>query len=872
MTLVAVAARAPAVLDFPRHEALEAVLIRTSAWLPASWVVAATLLAVGTSRAGDPEPWRRLASTPPFPPTISIPMGVYDPVRERVLALEVDPWNQGNQATPVFVFQPGPEPHWSVLPVSGAAPVVHYLASVVYDPIRDRLLMIGSTGARPVEVWSVGLAGTPAWQKLSTSGDPHARYGQSAIYDPVQDRIVMFGGIDWMTYPQVFMSETWSMSLVSSVWTQVATMGPTPHGREGHGVIYDPQGQRMLLFGGHYEDATRHFLNDLWELRLGDSTWSDLHPAGPLPGARSAFGTIYDPVRRRMLVHGGVNDQSGIEPDNLWALSLVGAPAWTPIVTEDALRGRSYPVDVYDPVADRLLACGGGDYPQTSALSLGTPMRWDAVLPPCCPLPSPGARSGHAVIFDSRRDRFLVIGGDYSSADSSIWIFRSEEDQPWLALRTGTAPYPGFNAALSQVAAYDSLGDRVIAFDGHQAWSMPAQEPGAWVQLGPAAATGWPSQVGMGAGVAIDSRRNRLIVSGGYAPYAHSAGFSLTGVWTLSLDANPAWSHLGDLPTSSYGHAAVYDAIRDELVVVGGMQVDDLPRSLHGLGAVAWSTPVDSVLRWTALSVVGDAGLPGPPIAHSTFDPQADRLYLANDSLVWTRQIDSPGPWTSIATSTPAPRITNPIAFDPVRHQLLALFASLPGSATVDAWALAVGSLSVSVLAADRSADAIAIRLRSVTAYGLGASLERREEGGSWRELGPLAFGIDGAAAFTDGDVHPGHDYHYRVSVVQGPTAWYSDEIFVPDPGSLRFALLGARPNPAVGTLQVTFTLPAAGPARLEVFDIHGRQRLSRDVGSMGPGIHAVRLNESVGWGPGLYYARLQRGGQTQSTRLVLLP
>jgi hypothetical protein len=107
---------------------------------------------------------------------------------------------------------------------------------------------------------------------------------------------------------------------------------------------------------------------------------------------------------------------------------------------------------------------------------------------------------------------------------------------------------------------------------------------------------------------------------------------------------------------------------------------------------------------------------------------------------------------------------------------------------------------------------------------------------------------------------------------MEGGAAWYSGEIFVPDAGSIRFALLGARPNPAVKSLQVAFCLPAVGPARLEVFDVNGRRRASQDVGALGPGIHSVRIDQSATWGPGVFYARLQRGRQSQSTKLVLLP
>lgn len=797
-------------------------------------------------------------------------MGVYDPARHRVLAVDVDILNQ---PVVVHVFDPTPGPHWSTIAASATPPAQRYLASIVIDPVRDRLLVVGSLHGQSVDVWALTLSGTPTWQQLVTSVDPPGRYGHSTIYDPVHDRVVMFGGMDY-SYPTNYLSEVWSLSLATGEWTPMTVSGATPGGREGHGALYDPERQRMLVFGGHYDTGTRGFRNDLWQLSLGDTVaWSEIHIDGPIPGARSAFGTVYDPIGRRMLVHGGVNAQSGIEPDDLWAISLDGTSTWTQILPEDTLRGRSYPMDVYDPVEDRLLACGGAGYPQTSELPLTAPVRWKAVLP-SEPLLAPGARSGHAVVGDIRRDRFLVVGGGYSTADSAMWSFSPEGPNHWRPLSTPTAPSSWFGLGYSPSTVCDSLGDRVILFDGWQAWSLSAAIPEAWVPLGPPAPTdAWPGRLGLGAGVAVDTRRNRLIVTGGWIPYPSSAGYTVAGVWSLSLGPEASWSLLGALPQpyGSAGHATFYDPVGDRLVMLGGSQGFDRPLTRQSFGAVVWSSPVDSVLQWTKLGSAGDASTPAPPNAHATIDPRGTRLFIASDSTVWSREVDGGAPWTELASSPPRPSVSSAIAYDPVRDQLLALFAPLTGSDRVDAWAIAVGPMSVSLLGADRSPEAAVLRLRSVAAYGHTATVERREESADWMDIGTLLLDIDGLATFADRDVHPGHDHFYRVSVSDGASTWYSEPFFVPDPGSLRLALLGARPNPATGSIQLAFSLPASGPARLEVFDVRGRRCLTREVGSSSPGTHSIRLDASADWGAGVYYARLRRGGESRTVRMVLV-
>lgn len=826
------------------------------------------LLLVTSAAASDLRSWRLLASSAPLPAALGVPMGVYDSLRQRVLVIEA---SYVNQPLVVHVFESNPEPYWSTLATTGTPPQQIYLASLVYDSARDRLLVIGHGYATGMDVWALPLSGALEWQRLVTSGDPPPRDGQSAIYDPAHDRVVMFGGMGW-TYPHPYLSDVRMLRLSTGEWSAPAVGGSALGGREGHGALYDPERRRMLVFGGHYEDAgTRGFWNDCWELSLDDSlAWTEIVTGGPLPGARSAFATTYDPVRRRMLVHGGVNAESGVEPDDLWALSLDGAPTWTPIVTEDTLRGRSYPVDVYDPIGDRLLACGGDGYPQVSVLPLAAPVRWHALLPPS-PLPAPGARSDHAVIHDTRRDRFLVVGGGYSSVDSASWAFEPEDEDHWRPLREPAAPVLWFAPEYWQATVYDSLGDRLMLFDGGQVWSRPAAEYAQWTKLGPLAP--WaPQVVGSGAAVAIDTRRNRLIVSGGWAPYAHSAGFTLGGVMALSLGADSTWQVLGTLPQpwGSSQHASYYDPVRDRLVIVGGYEVFDSPRSHRDFGAVAWSTPVETTLVWTKLGPASDAALPGPPKACTSFDPRTARLFLARDSTVWAREGDDTATWQLLTFSTERPTITSAIAYDPVRDQLLALFASATGSDRVEAWAVAVGPLAVSLLESSRTADAIALRWRSVAAFGHVVTLERREEGADWSVRSPLAFDVNGIAAYTDHDVRAGHDYYYRVSILDGDPAWHSEPVFVPDPASLRLALFGARPDPAVGTIALAFSLPAGGPARLELFDLHGRRCFSREVGGMGPGMHVVRVEPSTAWRPGVYFARLEWGGETRTRRMVL--
>lgn len=88
----------------------------------------------------------------------------------------------------------------------------------------------------------------------------------------------------------------------------------------------------------------------------------------------------------------------------------------------------------------------------------------------------------------------------------------------------------------------------------------------------------------------------------------------------------------------------------------------------------------------------------------------------------------------------------------------------------------------------------------------------------------------------------------------------------------LAFALGGAWPNPARGSrFTVSFALPIAAPARLELLDVGGRLVVAREVGSLGVGRHAVDLAAGRRLAPGLYLVRLSQGRNLRATRVAVL-
>jgi hypothetical protein len=153
---------------------------------------------------------------------------------------------------------------------------------------------------------------------------------------------------------------------------------------------------------------------------------------------------------------------------------------------------------------------------------------------------------------------------------------------------------------------------------------------------------------------------------------------------------------------------------------------------------------------------------------------------------------------------------------------------------------------------------------------GGAADVFRRTESGTWTRIGSPAPDGQDRLRFEDRDVFPGERYAYRLGYLGAGQEQFSADTWVEVPRELELALEGFRPNPAAGTPTVAFSLPQPGAATLEAFDVAGRRVFSRDVGSLGPGRHQLRL-EGERLDTGIFYLRLRQGSGTRVARGMIV-
>ena len=730
---------------------------------------------------------------------------------------------------------------WTVDP----PPAPRYLHAAVYDPVRDRMVVFGGYAQNydlVNDVWVLSLTGNPAWTKLEPHGTPPSgRHQHTAIYDPVRDRVVVFGGYQrWGA-----LNDTWALSLSGTpTWTQLAPAGSLPTPRFAHSAIYDSEHDRMIVFGG-YGSAR---LNDVWALIFSDSlAWTQLSPGGTPPAARYAQSAIYDSVQDRMVVCGGF---AGGFLGDVWALSLSDSVAWSELTPAGtAPEPREYHAAVYDPVSERMVVFGGlgssylGD---AWALSLTGPPQWS---PLTTAGPQPGGRSGPSGLYDPVRRRMVVYGGtlDGFALVGEVWALSLDAPSAWANLTPGVPP-PGLR---QHRAIYDPVRDRMVVFGGYDGnspvnnlWAYSLADNSGWTLL---RTNGTAPPPRLGHTAIYDPVRDRLVVFGGL-----SARFDdLNDVWALSLSDDLTWTQLhpsGTLPEGRESGTAIYDASHDRMIVFGGITCCIYLND-------TWALSLSGNSAWTLL--VPNVVPPPARYGHSAiYDPVRPRMLVfggANGgtafSDVWALPLVGPPAWTRLTPAGPPPPVVYHTAiYDPIGDRMVAFGQFAPGPNQT--WGLSLGGnpawglLATAGTSPTRSLHSAIydpVRDRMVVFGGVAPSATANALHDVWN----LTWGRDIPLTV------PG------------------------SPGEARPGQVVAYPNPSRGDVTISFTVPRAGEITLRVFDMAGRVVRTLVSESLPAGSHSAHWDRRVASGavapPGLYFCEVRADDHRATRRLVLI-
>ena len=864
------------------------------------WCVSAlvtALLAASTTRAARPDlPLTTTVSEgtwSPLPGIARTPRmfasAIYDPVRDRMVIFGGDegsyPFND------VWTLSLSGTPTFEKLEPAGTPPCPRAYHTAVYDPIRDRMVVWGGANEGSSlchELWELTFSGTPTWHLLSASGpEPAPRAGHVAIYDPRRDRMVIFGGGG--SYDQ----GVWALSLSDLTWSEIALYPPIAS-LEQFGAAYDSLRDRMLIFGGI--DGDLHFLNNTWAFSFEQDTWTAISYSGTPPSARKWPGVIYDPRGDRMLVFDGYAG-GYLYPGatgQMEALQFGGAgdPEWAVVSAGESPSARVGVSLAYDSLRDRLLLYGGQD---------GEALRTDAWAMDLAPAPTwtrlvradvpPLYRFGHTAIVQPQQDRMILFGGSngYPNRFNDVWEMSPLDTYQWTRWTPdGTPP----DARWYHSAVYDPIGDRMWVFGGYDGaayfgdvWQLSLSDAPAWTPISP---------LGVGPGArashaaVYDPDNHRMLVLGGFDGASHH-----NDVWALSFDGDPAWTQIapsGDAPPPRSHHVAIFDPPRHRVVLFGGTS-DSGPLN------DVWALSLAGTPRWDPIAPSGTQPREREQAA-AVYDAARDRMLIfggmnngqiGNDT--WALSLSDTPTWSLIAadnTSFPQGVYGHSAVFDAARDRMIEIGGLMrnvwcvpghhcdPYVPTAAAWGLTFSPdsptpIAWSLVDVRTEGDHVDLVWYDAVGSGEAAAVYRREGGAAWSLVATLHADGSGYLKYEDRDVAPGQTYEYRLGITQDGRELFFGlaTVTVPAAGSLQ--LIGANPNPATRDVSVQFYLPSDEAASVELIDITGRVALSRAVGGLGRGSHTLNLPESNHLAPGVYVLRLMQAGHVRRARAVIV-
>lgn len=263
----------------------------------------------------------------------------------------------------------------------------------------------------------------------STAGTPSGRWGQALCSIGGQTALLIGGQGSRMQFCK---DPMWKLHTETCSWVAaetVAAAGPTPECRIGHTATFDPETERIYVFGG---SKNKKWFNDVHILATKTWRWSTVEAMGKVPPLAYHSTSLF---RGELFVFGGVFPMPHPEPDGCSDSLYIFDPQheiwYQPIVLGEGPAARSGHSACL--IQRKLYVFGGWDTPvcfnDMHILDLGL-MEFSKVDVSGAP-PSPRSWHACATLSDSS---FVIHGGyDGNIALKDSFIFNTVNNS-WTAL------------------------------------------------------------------------------------------------------------------------------------------------------------------------------------------------------------------------------------------------------------------------------------------------------------------------------------------------------------------------------------------------------------------------------------------------------
>jgi hypothetical protein len=428
-------------------------------------------------------------------------------------------------------------------------------AAMAYDPINRKTILFGGETDYPNyygDTWAYDFYSN-TWTNMNPSNAPSKRGGHSMVYDPELQAIVLFGGRDLYSST----SDTWAYDYSKNTWTNL-NPPDSPDKRTNHAHVYDSFHKKHIIFGGG--GSSDH--DDTWEYDSMDNRWTQLFPTLSPPPYYNNVGS-YDVANQKTIIYGG---QSGASlSDSTWAFDY-NTTTWINMGPATSPGKRIFHGMEYDPWSRKTIMFGG-------RLSTGQVVSdiweydfelntWTDVSGSIAPQP----RENMALSYDSFERTFILFGGkDPNYYYSDTWVSRPHlNSNYWMELNPITQPSSRRGAAM----AYDPLHRKTILFGGETSSSIYNGETWAydfysntWTNMNPSNAP----EKRAGHSMVYDPELQAVILFGGFGAQNHADTWAYDYSKNTWTNLNPAYS-----PDARFQHAHVYDSFHKKHIVFGG--------------------------------------------------------------------------------------------------------------------------------------------------------------------------------------------------------------------------------------------------------------------------------------------------------------
>ncbi len=202
---------------------------------------------------------------------------------------------------------------WRLLKVQPTGPCLS--SAMAWDSAREVLVLHSGHNRNwdmLAETWEWA-PGAKEWSRVvnNQQKNPGKRNSHTMVWDSKKERMILFGG----NRGEHYLNDTWVYDSKTRVWAQLQTTA-NPPGRSQHGMVYEPQRDEILLFGGRSFGSQP--LHDTWALDLGTLKWNLLaKPNGtPQPQARDHVQMARDPLSEITVLRG--HSLGNGLPDETW--------------------------------------------------------------------------------------------------------------------------------------------------------------------------------------------------------------------------------------------------------------------------------------------------------------------------------------------------------------------------------------------------------------------------------------------------------------------------------------------------------------------------------------------------------------------------